>query len=203
MMDNLTDARNRLLPPDQLLQVAALLNMPCLDEAATTSDGASQTRQQAALYARIADWAQLSVQAAEQLGEPDEDLDDIRYRFAYLVEYTEKYAKGWSQAPGENTEGVELSAHAAETVAPTVLGRYITYLAEHRDEYQMWLVDSLSLRASVWNLDIAAHTRVRLPGVHGFPAHASTLQTAGVSPHAIEVRTPIQVHRLLDCHRAP
>ena len=199
MTNDLTDARNRLIPPRQLHQVAALLNMPHLDETATHNDDAPHTKQQAALYADIADWARLSAQAAEQLGKPD--VPGITDRFAYLVEYTDQHAKGWHPAPGEeHSDGITL-ADTAETVARTVLARYITHLAAHRNDYQLWLVDSLSLRASAWHLDTAeAHPRGRRPNC---PSSAHLFNEAEIPPHAVEIRTPIQIHRFMDHHIAP
>ncbi|SDL62744.1 hypothetical protein [Nonomuraea jiangxiensis] len=198
MTYDLTDARNRLVSPRQLHQVAALLNMPHLDMSATHNDDAPQTRQQAALYAGIADWARLSAQAAEQLGKPN--APETTDQFAYLIEYTDQHAKGWHQAPSEHSHGIT-PADTAETVAETVLTRYITHLAQHRDNYQLWLVDSLSLRASVWHVDTAeAHPRGRRPNC---PSSAHTFNEAGILPHAVEIRTPIQIHRFMDHRIAP
>jgi hypothetical protein len=194
--NDLTDARSRLISPRQLRQVAALLNMPHLDETATHNDDNPQTRQQAALYAGIADWARLSAQAAEQLGEPDPL--EIADRFAYLVEYTDRHAKGWDSAPSEHSNGIML-AGTAETVAQSVVTRYITHLAEHRDDYGLWLVDSLSLRASVWRLD-EARFRGHRPNC---PSSAHMFKKAEILPDAIEIRTPIQIHRFMDHYIAP
>ncbi|MFI9596994.1 hypothetical protein [Nonomuraea sp. NPDC052265] len=194
MTHDLTEVRDRLVPPRRLRQVAALLNMPRLDEtAATHDDDASQCREQAALYAGIAEWAGLAAQAAEGLARLIAPA--ATERFAYLVEYTDLHARGWQRAPGEHSEGT-VTADTAETVARTALTRYITYLAEHRDDYQLWLVDSLSLRASVWHVDTAAaHPRGRRPS----PApSAFAFDEARIPSHAVEIRTPVQVHRLLN-----
>ncbi|NRQ36721.1 hypothetical protein HII36_33525 [Nonomuraea sp. NN258] len=197
MTNELTDAWNRLLPPHQLFRVAALLNMPRMEEA-VTRDAAPQGRQQASLYAKIAEWAQLSAQAATRKREPGRK--SARSRFAYLVEYTEDHANGWSRAPGEHVEALESWSGAPEAVAPIMLHRYLTYLAEHRDDYQLWLVDSLSLRVSLWDVDASTVTarRVPAPGKRHASGYASALQLARISPHAVEVRTPIQVHAFLD-----
>ncbi|SEH03006.1 hypothetical protein SAMN05444920_13215 [Nonomuraea solani] len=173
-----------------------MLNMPDLDENATHNDDTPQNQQQAALYTTIADWAQLSARAAENLG-----LPEITERFAFLIEYTDQHAKGWHPAPSEHTEGIT-HAHTAETAARTVLARYITHLAEHRDDYQLWLVDSLSLRAYVWHVDTAeAHPR----GLRrsSYPASAHTYREAEIPPHAVEIRTPLQIHRFMDHHITP
>ncbi len=186
--------RDRLVPLRRLHQVAALLNMPHLDETATHHDAPPAGRR-AALYAGIADWARLSAQAAEQLGEFDSP--EVADRFAYLIEYCDQHSRGWHRAPGEHSDGTALG-DTAETVAETVLPHYITHLAEHRDTYQLWLVESLSLRASVWHVDSAeAHRRSRLPNR---PSSACTYAEAGVPPHAVEIRTPSQVHRILNLH---
>ena len=199
MTNDLTDARNRLIPLHRLHQVAALLNMPHLDETAAHNDDAPQTKQQAALYADIAAWAQLSAQAAEQL--IIRDAPETTDQFAYLVEYTDQHAKGWRPAPSEeHSDGITL-AGTAETAAQTVLTRYITHLAKHHDDYQLWLVDSLSLRASAWHVDTAeAHPRGRRPNR---PSSGHTFNEAQIPPHAIEIRTPIQIHRFMDHHIGP
>ncbi|MEU6780370.1 hypothetical protein ABZ912_14295 [Nonomuraea angiospora] len=194
MTNVLADAWDRLVPLRRLYQVAALLNMPRLDEIATHDD-APQIKQQAVLYAGIADWARLSAQAAEQLGRPE--AADITDQYAYLVEYTDQHAKGWHPAPSEHSQGITL-ADTAEAVAQIVLTQYVTYLAEHRDDYQLWLVDSLSLRASVWDVNTAAaHPCDRRPGC---PSSAHTFKEAKISPHAIEILTPIQIHRFMGHH---
>ncbi|GAA3600895.1 hypothetical protein GCM10022419_101290 [Nonomuraea rosea] len=196
MTNDLTDARSRLIPSRQLRQVAALLNMPHLDETATHNDDNPQPRQQAALYAGIADWARLSAQAAEQLGEPD-PLETAR--FAYLVEYTDRHSKGWHPAPSEHSDGIIL-AGTAETVAQSVVTRYITHLTEHRDDYELWIVDSLSLRASVWHVDTAvARFRGHRPD---YSSSARMFKEAEILPDAVEIRTPIQIHRLMGHHIA-
>ncbi|MEV4580250.1 hypothetical protein AB0K16_44085 [Nonomuraea jabiensis] len=192
MTDDLTDAWDRLVPLRRLYQVAALLNMPRLGKTDAHED-TQQINQQATLYAGIADWARLSAQAAEQLGKPDAaDATDL---YAYLVEYTDQHAKGWHPAPSEHSQGIVL-ADTAEAVAQTVLTYYITHLAEHREDYELWLVDSLSLRASVWQVNIAAaHLCGRRPNC---PSSAHTFKEAKISPHAIEILTPIQIHRFID-----
>ncbi|WP_379507681.1 hypothetical protein [Nonomuraea zeae] len=164
-----------------------------MDETSTHDDNAPQTRRQAALYASIADWARLSAQAAEQL--IDRDVPEATDRFAYLVEYTDRHAKGWHPAPSERSNGITL-AETAETVARTVLTGYITHLDENREDYQLWLVDSLSLRASAWHVDTA---QVQLGGRRpSCPSSALTFKEAEIPPHAVEVRTPVQIHRFMN-----
>ncbi|WP_049567350.1 hypothetical protein [Nonomuraea sp. SBT364] len=194
--DDLTSARNRLLPPGRLYQVAALLNMPNLEETVSYDDHL-QTRRQAALYAGIANWARLSARAAEQLGESD--FLEVADRFVYLVEYTEQHAKDWHQAPSELSQGIVM-ADSAEMVARNVLAQYISHLAEHHDDYQLWLVDSLSLRASVWHMDTAEAHRRDLPANCSLAWH--TFKRAGIFPHAIEVRTPSQIRQIMEHHIA-
>ncbi|MEU4406245.1 hypothetical protein AB0F88_17120 [Streptosporangium sp. NPDC023963] len=196
MTDFLIDARNRLIPPERLLQVVALLNMPDQGEGGL-DDGVPEARQQATLYRKIAEWALLSAQAAETLSHLD--FSGIRNHYAYVVEYTDEHTAKWHEAPGDAALGTDLSADTPETVVRAVLDRYVKHLAENRDAYELWLVDSISLRVSVWNTHVVAgsHPRVLLPGDGGPPVHARVLQRAGVSPHAVEVRTPVQVHRLV------
>ncbi|QFY13020.1 hypothetical protein GBF35_46475 [Nonomuraea phyllanthi] len=198
MTNDLTEARDRLIPPSRLHEVAALLNMPHLDETAIPDDDddALQSKQQAVLYADIAEWARLSAQAAEQLDELEPS--EITDQFAYLVEYTDQHAKGWQPAPSEHSHGVTL-ADTAETVARTVLTGYISHLAERRDDYQLWLVDSLSLRASVWHVE-TAETRPRARRSY-WPSSAHAYVEAGISPHAVEIRTPTQIYRFIDQHQ--
>jgi hypothetical protein len=198
VIDDLTDVRNRLIPPGRLHQVAALLNMPHLDEAAAHDDDAPRAQQQVALYTRIANWAQLSAQAASQPGASD--AHETTEQYAYLIEYTDQHTKGWHPAPSEHSDGITL-ADTAETVARTVLLRYLTHLAEHRDDYQLWLVDSLSLRASVWHMNSAeTHRRGRH---RNWASTAPTFKEIKIPPHAVEIRTPSQIHRIMDHHNAP
>ncbi|GAA4923656.1 hypothetical protein HD597_011178 [Nonomuraea thailandensis] len=190
---DLADVRDRLVPLHRLHQVATLLNMPHLGGTALHGD-TPQIKQQVALYAAIADWSWLSAQAAGRLGEPD-GASEGTARFVYRVEYTDQYARGWCEAPGEQSDGAIL-AERAETVAQTVLTGYIAHLAEHREDYELWLVDSLSLRASVWHVDTAeAHRRRRLPN---WPSSAHTFQKTNVPPHAVEIRTPVQIRQFMD-----
>jgi hypothetical protein len=191
---DLANVRDRLVPLRRLHQVAALLNMPHPGETATHGDTA-QIKQQAALYADIADWSRLSAQAAAQLVKPD--APEPTGRFAYLIEYTDQHAKGWYEAPSEHSDGITL-AERAETVAQTVLTHYIAHLAEHRDDYQLWLVDSLSLRASVWHVDTAEAHRSGRPS--NWPSSAHTFQKTNLPPHAVEIRTPVQIRRFMDPH---
>ncbi|MCF6474461.1 hypothetical protein FAF44_39685 [Nonomuraea sp. MG754425] len=191
MTDDLTDARNRLVPLYRLHQVAALLNMPRLDTT-TNPDEPLSSRQQAALYAGIANWARLSAEAAEQVGESD--FPGVTERFVYLIEYTDQHSRGWHPAPSKQSQGVVL-ADAAETVAQSILPTYITYLVEHRDDFQLWLVDSLSLRANVWHVETTEmHPHDHCPNC---PSSAHTFDRAKVSPHAVEVRTPVQIQQFL------
>ncbi|MEV4077898.1 hypothetical protein [Nonomuraea fuscirosea] len=191
MTNDLIDVRTRLVSPSRLHQVAALLNMPYLDETTTHEDDAPPTQQ--ALYTRIADWTQLSAQTAGLPGASDGH--QITERFAYLIEYTDQHAKGWHQPPGEYTDGV-VQAETAETVAQSVLPRYITHLAEHRDEYHLWLTATFTLRASVWHIDDAE--RERRGRRAGWASAASTYNQVGIPPHAIEVRTPSQIRHVID-----
>ncbi|MFB4285094.1 MULTISPECIES: hypothetical protein [unclassified Nonomuraea] len=194
MTPDLANVRDRLVPLSRLHQVAALLNMPHLGETATRGD-TPQVKRQAALYADIADWSRLSARAAAQSIKPDAPEPTVR--FAYLIEYTDQHAKGWYEAPSEHSDGITL-AESAETVALTVLTQYIAHLAEHRDDYQLWLVDSLSLRVSVWHVDTAeAHRRGRLSN---WPSSAHTFQKTNLPPHAVEIRTPVQIRRFMTPH---
>ncbi|MGW3346353.1 hypothetical protein ACWDA3_23840 [Nonomuraea rubra] len=194
MTSDLANARDRLVPLHRLHQVATLLNMPQLGETATQAD-TPQINQHAALYADIADWARLSAHAAQLLRDPDPG--ENAGPFVYLIEYTDQHTKGWRKAPGEHTNGCTL-AERAETVAQTVLTRYLTHLADHRDDYELWLVDSLTLRANVWHMVTAdAHPRGRRSS---WPSSACTFQEAKIFPHAIEIRTPAQIQRFMDHH---
>ncbi|MEV5895890.1 hypothetical protein [Nonomuraea fuscirosea] len=193
MTNDFIDVRNRLVSPSRLHQVAALLNMPYLDETTAHEDDAPPAQQQVALYTRIADWSRLSAQTAGLPGASDGH--EITERFAYLIEYTDQHAKGWHQPPSEYSYGI-VQAETAETVAQSVLPRYITHLGEHRDEYHLWLTATFTLRASVWHInDAERERRGRRPG---WASAASTYNQVGIPPHAIEVRTPSQIGRFLD-----
>ncbi|NJP96817.1 hypothetical protein HCN51_46605 [Nonomuraea sp. FMUSA5-5] len=198
MTNDLLDAWNRLVPPCRLHQVAALLNMPPMDETAAHDDNAPRARQLLSLYTELAEWAKLSARAVEQLDVPDAHASTER--FAYLIEYTDQYAKGWHRAPSDQCEGVTV-ADSAEAVAQTVLPRYITHLAGDLDNYELWLTESFSLRVSVWHMDSAAAHRYGRRSA--WPPSAQVLQDLRIPPQAVEIRTPSQINRIVDLHNAP
>lgn len=202
MTDFLIEARNHLVSPERLREVAALLDIPGLDEAETNS-GAPRHRQQATLYAKIADWAGVSARASEQLG--TQDFSQITTQYAYLIEAVEEHLTSWWAAPGEEpTAGVEKSADTAETFALAVLDRYLRYLAEHLDDFDMWLDSDLHLRVSVWDARAVAVSSRHAPRLDDYPPdmYGRVLKQTKVAPHAVEIRTPRQVRRHVDNHRA-
>lgn len=185
---------DRLVTPDRLLQVAAMLSVPLQE-----TDGLLDALPQATLYAKIAAWARLSALAADRPGEPGHT--GVRRRFAYLVEYAELYTDGWQPAPGEHAEGIVPSPGPAETVVLDVLGHYVEHLAAHPGP--LWMMDELALRASVWDLETAvapADERLWLPDEYDFPVQALLLNASGVPPQAVVERTPAEVYRLVAGH---
>jgi hypothetical protein len=71
-----------------LNEAAALLNIPGMDDADRNA-GAPLHLQQAALLARIADWAGLCARAAKDLG--DLDFSGVTERYAYLIETVDEH----------------------------------------------------------------------------------------------------------------
>ena len=88
----MTEAGKRLPSLPDLNQAAALLNIPGLDDAERNT-GAPVRQQQAALLARIADWAGLAARAAQEIG--DLDLGRVVTRYAYLIETIDEHQASW------------------------------------------------------------------------------------------------------------
>jgi hypothetical protein len=94
MSGSLTEAHKRLPSLADLNQVAGLLNIPGLDDAERNA-GAPLHLQQAALLARIADWAGLAERAAREVG--DLDLSLVTDQYAYLIETVDEHQSSWWQ----------------------------------------------------------------------------------------------------------
>ena len=192
MGGSLTEARKRLPSLPDLDQAAALLNIPGLDEAERNT-GTARHRQQAAMLARIADWAGLAARAAREIG--DLDLDRVTTRYAYLIETIDEHQSNWWRADSDSG-GTEESHDSAETYALAVLDRYLNHLRTHLDDYEDIIDGELHIRVSVWPVDaVTASASAPCPDSCP-PAHyGQLLKAARLSPHAVEIRTPIQVHR--------
>jgi hypothetical protein len=104
---SLIEARKRLPSLPDLDQAAVLLNIPGLDEAERNT-GAALHYRQAALLARIADWA-AAARAAREIGELD--FGQVTTRYAYLIETVDEHDRGWWQASG-GSAGIEDSPSA-------------------------------------------------------------------------------------------
>lgn len=176
MTNDLLRARDRLLSPDELRFVAALLNMPPLHD-----DHATPSEQRRALYARIADWTRLAAQAAGRPGAPDATA--ARRRFAYLVEYSGPHLDGWLHLPGADTEGLTLSPDAPQAVAASLLGHHVARLAGRCPDPAR----APALRVCVWDLEITGEPRA--PRQSDLSEHARTLKAHGVPPHAVQALT--------------
>ncbi|WP_231861618.1 MULTISPECIES: hypothetical protein [Frankia] len=115
--------------------------------------------------------------------------------FAYLVQVSSDGSR-WVADRTEPSGGFEHSSDTAAQVARQVLHRRFVQL--RADEDARWR--DLWFRADVWSLDQSAG-----PGHAGRPAPPAVpagwalsgrhLQTHGITPDAVEVRTPAQVRR--------
>ena len=194
MGGSLDEARKRLPSLQDLEQAAALLNIPGLDEADRNA-GAPAHLQQAALLARIADWAELSARAAEEFGALD--FGGAPEPYAYLIETVDEHQADWWPAglEGGGTSGIEESPDSPATYAVAVMNRYLDRMRERPDEYD--LTGELHVRVSVWPVRsvTAAHPHTAPDPDRCPPArYAHVVKHSRISPHAVEIRTPLQVH---------
>lgn len=193
MGGSLIEARKRLPSLADLNQAAALLNIPGLDDAERNA-GALAHRQQATLLAKIADWAGLAARAAQEIG--DLDFGRVTGRYAYLIEAIDEHQSNWWQADGDNG-GIEESCDSAETYALAVLDRYLEHLRTHLDDYDDIISGGeLHIRVSVWPVDaVTASASAPRPDSCPPARYGHLLKAARISPQAVEIRTPIQIHR--------
>jgi hypothetical protein len=201
MSGSLTEARKRLPSLADLNQVAGLMNIPGLDDAERNA-GAPLHLQQAALLARIADWADLAARAARETG--GLDFSRVTDRYAYLIETVDEHQGSWwqdDQADGDSG-GIEESGDSAETFALAVLDRYLEHLRARLDDDEDviagQLQDEFHVRVSVWRVDAAtaSHSAPR-PDSCPPDRYGRVLMASRISPQAVEIRTPAQVRRHL------
>jgi len=192
----MTEAHRRLPSLQDLAEAAELLGVPGLDEA-DRNTGAPRHRQQATLLARIADWAGLSAKVAEEYG--DLYFRDAPEPYAYLIETVDEHDGRWwpPGLEGSGTCGIEDSPDSPATYAVAVMNRYLDHMKAHLDDYEDDLRGELHVRVSVWPINwvTAAHPRTA-PDPDGYPPprYAHALKYGRISPHAVEIRTPLQVH---------
>ncbi|GAA3586355.1 hypothetical protein GCM10022419_080630 [Nonomuraea rosea] len=202
MTDPVFEARTHLGPVEPLHQVMDLLNMPPL-EAAVLNSGAPPHRQQATLYAALAEWAARSAQAAEQFGDK-EHTARLTTQYAYLIESVNEYStSGWT-APGDDcVAGVGASPDTAETFARLVRDRYLRHVADHLDDFDGWLEQEPYLRISVWGARGAADGYRHKLGSGDYPPdqYGRVLKLSKVPPTAVNIRTPLQVSRQVHARR--
>ncbi|MGW3353299.1 hypothetical protein ACWDA3_59285 [Nonomuraea rubra] len=194
MTDPVFEARTHLAPVETLHQVIALLNIPPL-EAAALNSGAPPHRQQATIYAALAEWATCSAQAAEQFG-GQEHTAGLTTQYAFLIESIDEHATSWWTAPGDGcAAGIEASPDTAETFARIVRERYLQHVADHLDDFDGWLEQEPYLRVSVWDIRRAAdgNRHALREGDHPPQTYARVLKASKIAPHAVEIRTPLQV----------
>ena len=191
MRGSLTEARKRLPSVHDMLQAAALLNIPGLDDAERNA-GAPAHQQQATLLDRIADWASLSARAARELGE----LHFGRAtRYAYLVEIVDEHQSSWWRADGGDGGGIEESPDSAATYALAVMDRYLSKMRASLYDYEDLISGELHVRVSVWPVDaVTASASAPRPDSCPPEQYGFLLKAARISPHAVEIRTPRQVH---------
>jgi hypothetical protein len=194
MGGSLIEARKRLPPQHDLDRVAALLNIPGLDDA-ERNPGAPPHRQQAALLARIADWAQLCARAAQEIG--DLDFGRVTERYAYLIETVDEHQGDWWQAGREgDSGGIEESPDSAATYAVAVMDRYLDRLRTRPDECEDVTTGEVHIRVSVWPVGaVIASASAPRPDSCPPARYGQLLKAAKISPHAVEIRTPLQVHQ--------
>ncbi len=193
MGGSLTEARKRLPSLQDLDQAAALLSVPGLDDAERNT-GAPQHYQQATLLAKIANWAALSARAARDLG--GLDFDRVTERYAYLIETIDEHQSNWWRADGDSGGGIEESPDSAATYALAVLDRYLNHMRANLDDYEDIIIGELHIRVSVWPVGaVTASASAPRPDSCPPGRYGHLLKAARISPHVVEIRTPIQVHQ--------
>lgn len=194
MGGSLIEARKRLPSLGDLNHAAALLNIPGLDDAERNT-GAPPHHQQAALLARIADWAGLCAKAAREIG--DLDFGGATETYAYLIETVDEHQSSWWRAGNEgDSGGIEESPDSAATYAVAVMDRYLDHLRTHLDDYEDATSGELHVRVSVWRVGaVTASASAPRPDNCPPARYGHVLKATRISPHAVEIRTPIQVHQ--------
>jgi hypothetical protein len=193
---SLIGAQRRLPSLQNLEQAATLLNIPAMDDA-DRNTGAPLHRQQAALLARIADWAGLCARVAAETGELD--FSRITERYAYIIETVDEHASAWWPTSSEGgSGGIEESPDSPATYAVAVMNRYLDHMRAHLDDYADLIMGELHVRVSVWpvNSVTAAHPSTAPDPDSCPPArYGHLLKATRISPYAVEFRTPLQVHQ--------
>ena len=194
MSRSVIEARKRLPSLSDMDQAARLLNIPGLDDAERNT-GAPPHLQQAALLARIADWAALAAQSAREIG--DLDFSRVTCQYAYLIETVDEHQSNWWQASDGGSAGIEESHDSAGTYALAVMDRYLEHLRSHQEDYgEMITHGELHVRASVWDVGtVTASWSAPRPDSCPSAMYPRLLKASRISPEAVEIRTPIQVYR--------
>jgi hypothetical protein len=194
MTRSVIEARKSLPSLHDLDQAAGLLNMPGLDDADGNASAAPHL-QQAALLARIADWAALAAQAAREFG--DLGYDRVTCQYAYLIETIDEHDSNWWEVGDGGSAGVEESHDSPETYALAVMDRYLEHLRSHEDDYaEIISHGELHVRISVWDVGaVTSSWSAPRPGSCPPAMYPRLLKASRISPEAVEIRTPLQVHR--------
>jgi hypothetical protein len=192
MSGSLTEASKRLPPLADLRQAAALLNIPGLDDG-DLNTGAPPHGRQATLLAKIAEWAALAARAARESGDLDFSL--VTERYAYLIETIDEHDSGWWQPSDARTGGIEESHDSPETYVRAVMQRFLEHMRAHLDDYADLIKDEVHIRVSVWQVaTVTASMSAPRPEDCPPARYGVLLKAARISPRAVEIRTPLQVH---------
>lgn len=193
MGELMSGVRRRLPSLSDLNQIMMSLNIPSAEEAGLDSDAHMHERT-AVLLAKIADWA--------SQGAHDAKCGFLEYgkytsRYAYLIETTDEHQSSWWEADVGDSGAIEESTDSPEAYALVALTRFFDRVRADPDDYEQLLDDDLHVRVSVWNIDRVVSSSRSAPRAEGRdPAlYGTVLKRARVAPHAVEIRTPVQVHR--------
>lgn len=82
-------------------------------------------------------------------------------------------------------------------------GLGLQQVADHLDDFEGWLEHDPYLRVSVWDARPAADANRGQLGFDEYPAdqYGSVLKLSKIPPHAVEIRSPLQVHRQVRTRR--
>lgn len=82
-------------------------------------------------------------------------------------------------------------------------GPGLQQVADHLDDFEGWLEHDPYLRVSVWDARPAAGANRGQLGFDEYPAdqYGSVLKLSKIPPHAVEIRSPLQVHRQVRTRR--
>jgi hypothetical protein len=126
------------------------------------------------------------------------DMSGITENYACLIETTDEHQNTWWNAEAGNVSGGIEESHGSPPIyALAVMNRYLDRMRASIDDYDAALSYELHVRVSVWRASSVTDGYASAPRPGDCPpGHYGRLLTESrLSPHAVEIRTPIQVRQ--------